>query len=270
MNTCSSLFRLPIILITFSLLHCFAIGQCSGHEFIGRHWYCSRREAFSAAGLTGSLRQIAASNRSRPHRRHHRPESQSRWGCVLFRDCHQTHARLDAKRGRYCPAPSGDDERLLRLIDASADFDRLARARIFLDAFPHSSFRPVVLLLFGDAAEQAAIKLSHDAVRRLNAEEMQANDAPVFSYSLNYAGLDRYNRQGVRFAFDRRPAKVSLRRRELAGDHPALSSSPEAAQAALGSDVAEPSSRWLTTNSQVGKGGARQGYWLTRGLVIPG
>lgn len=106
------------------------------------------------------------------------------------------------------PRRSGDDERLLRLIEASADFDRLARARIFLDAFPHSYFRPRVLLIFGDAAEKAAIKLSQEAARRLNLEEMQANRAPLFSYALNYAGLDRFNRQGVRFVFDREQQKL--------------------------------------------------------------
>ena len=96
---------------------------------------------------------------------------------------------------------------MLRLIKASEDFDRVARARIFLDAFPHSLLRPTVLLLFGDAAEKAAARLSFDALRRLNAEEMQANGAPLFTYSMNYSGLDRYNRQGVRFAFDHEQRK---------------------------------------------------------------
>ena len=129
------------------------------------------------------------------------------------------------------PRRTGDDERLLRLINASADFDRVARARIFLDAFPHSSLRPQVLLLFGDAVEQAAVKLSRDAARRLNADEMQANGAPVFSYSLNYGGLDRYNRQGVRFAFDREQRKFhydGASWREIIRRYPR---SPEAAQA---------------------------------------
>ena len=34
------------------------------------------------------------------------------------------------------PAVAGEDARLLRLVRGSAEFDRLARARIFLDAFP--------------------------------------------------------------------------------------------------------------------------------------
>ncbi|HEX8119438.1 MAG TPA: hypothetical protein VF521_19320, partial [Pyrinomonadaceae bacterium] len=36
------------------------------------------------------------------------------------------------------PSRAGDDERLLRLVRASRDFDLLARARIFLDTFPRS------------------------------------------------------------------------------------------------------------------------------------
>jgi hypothetical protein len=145
------------------------------------------------------------------------------------------------KEAVIIPRRAGDDERLLRLIHASADFDRVARARIFLEAFPHSALRAQVLLLFGDAAEQAAIKLSQDAARRLNREEMQANDAPVFSYSLNYGGLDRYNRQGVRFVFDREQRKFHYEGagwREIIRRYPR---SPEAEQARsrLGPKVAE-------------------------------
>jgi hypothetical protein len=97
----------------------------------------------------------------------------------------------------------GDDEILLRLIIASQGFDLIARARIFLDTFPHSRLRPVVLLAYGDAAEGAAVRLTRDASRRLNPEEMKAGGAPLSSYFLNYSGLDRYNRQGVGFIFDR-------------------------------------------------------------------
>lgn len=98
---------------------------------------------------------------------------------------------------------SGDDQRLLRLIGGADEFDRVARARIFLEAFPRSSLRPRVLLVFGDAAEEAAAKLSREAQRRFERRELPANGAPEFSYYLNYSGLDRYNRQGVTFTFDR-------------------------------------------------------------------
>jgi hypothetical protein len=96
-----------------------------------------------------------------------------------------------------------DDDRLLRLIRASGDFDRIVRARIFLDLFPRSPLRPEVLMLYGEAAEAAATKLSRDAARRLDEREMAASGAPQFSYFLSYNGLDRYRRQGITFTFNR-------------------------------------------------------------------
>ena len=100
------------------------------------------------------------------------------------------------------PSRAGDDARLLRLITGSGEFDRLARARIFLEAFPRSALRPAVLLLFGEAAVEAAARLSREARRRLDEREMEAGGATRASYFLNYNGLDRYRRQGVVFDFD--------------------------------------------------------------------
>jgi hypothetical protein len=101
------------------------------------------------------------------------------------------------------PARAEDDVRLLRLIRASEDFDRIARARIFLDIFPRSPARPEVLMIYAEAAEAAALRLSRDAARRLDEREMTAGGAPLFSYFLSYSGLDRYRRQGITFIFDR-------------------------------------------------------------------
>jgi hypothetical protein len=97
----------------------------------------------------------------------------------------------------------GDDSRLLQLLEGADEFERVARAKIFLDAFPRSLLRPKVLLIYGDAAEDAAAKLSREAERRFERRELPNNGAPEFSYYLNYNGLDRYNRQGVTFTFDR-------------------------------------------------------------------
>jgi hypothetical protein len=97
------------------------------------------------------------------------------------------------------PKRKGDDQRLIRLIERSQGFDRIARARIFLDHFTRSPLRPAVLLLLGDTAEELAAQLSNAAARRLKDD---AREAPEFSYYLNYTGLDRYNRQGVNFIFD--------------------------------------------------------------------
>jgi hypothetical protein len=98
------------------------------------------------------------------------------------------------------PSRVGDDRRFLSLIERSDGFDRIARARIFLDHFPRSPWRPEVLLLLGDTAEALAAKLTKDATRRLKDD---LGDAPEFSYYLNYTGLDRYNRQRVGFVFDK-------------------------------------------------------------------
>jgi hypothetical protein len=54
--------------------------------------------------------------------------------------------------------------------------------------------------MLGDIAEDLAVQLSTDASRRLKDDTGEALD---FSYYLNYTGLDRYNRQGVTFVFDK-------------------------------------------------------------------
>ena len=97
----------------------------------------------------------------------------------------------------------GDDERLAHLIGGTDEFERIARARIFLDTFFRSPMRPKVLLALGDAAEEAAQQLTREATRRFERHEVPTDGAPEFSYYLNYNGLDRYNRQGVTFTFDR-------------------------------------------------------------------
>jgi hypothetical protein len=97
------------------------------------------------------------------------------------------------------PARQGDDLRLFNLIQASHGFDRIVRARIFLDHFRRSRLRPRVLLLLGDAAEDFCAKLSSQAQRKLNTD---LSEAPEFSYFLNYSGLDRFNRQGIHFTFN--------------------------------------------------------------------
>jgi hypothetical protein len=96
------------------------------------------------------------------------------------------------------PSRAGDDRRLLDLIRSFEGFDRISRARIFLDHFPRSALRSEVLLLFGDTAEEVAEKLSKSASRRMN----HLGNAPEFTYYLNYTGLDRYNRLRITFVFD--------------------------------------------------------------------
>jgi hypothetical protein len=101
------------------------------------------------------------------------------------------------------PARAGDEARLVNLIKASRGFERVERARVFLDLFPRSRLRPEVLLLYGDAAEEAAVALTRAASSRLAEDRLPAGGAPLHSYYLNFNGLDRYRRNGIAFVFDR-------------------------------------------------------------------
>lgn len=93
------------------------------------------------------------------------------------------------------PQRKNDDEKLISLIKASSDFERVVRAQIFLDYFKNSLHRPEILLLLGETAEQLAAKLSREASKKLDGVESAA-------YYSNYVGLDRYSRKGVAFVFD--------------------------------------------------------------------
>jgi len=132
-------------------------------------------------------------------------EKRSRDGVIFYKvNVTNRTAGWIQREAVVSPSRAGDDDRLLRLIKASEDYDRVVRARIFLDNFSSSELRPEVLLIYSQTAEEIAGRLSREAMRRLDAKEMSAGGAPVFSYFLNYNGLDRYNRQGVTFVFDAR------------------------------------------------------------------
>lgn len=159
-------------------------------------------------------------------------EKRSRDGVVFYRVIVTSRTSGWVQReALVSPARSGDDTRLLRLIKTSDDFDRIARARIFLDNFTGSALRPEVLLIYSQAAEDIAGRLSREAGRKLNEKEMETGGAPVHSYFLNYSGLDRYNRQGVTFIFDLREKRLRYDGegwQELVHRYPR---SPEAAEA---------------------------------------
>jgi hypothetical protein len=134
-----------------------------------------------------------------------RGEKRNREGLTFYRvNINSRTSGWMQREAVISPTRAGDDARLLRLIKASIDFDRVTRARIFLDVFSASEFRPEVLLIYSQAAEEVAPRLSREAMRRLDGSEMDASGAPLFSYFLNYNGLDRYNRQGVTFVYDSR------------------------------------------------------------------
>ena len=159
-------------------------------------------------------------------------EKRSRDGVIFYRiNVNSRTSGWVQRDALVSPARSGDDARLLRLIKGSDDFDRIARARIFLDNFTGSALRPQVLLIYSQAAEDIAGRLSREAGRRLNEKEMEAGGAPIHSYFLNYSGLDRYNRQGIAFIFDVREKRLRYDGegwQELVHRYPR---SPEAAEA---------------------------------------
>jgi hypothetical protein len=116
-------------------------------------------------------------------------------------------------------------------VQGSAEFDRLARAQLLLESFPRSTHRPAALLIFGDAAAEAAGRLTREARRRLDPAEMTAGGASFESYFLNYNGLDRYRRLGIVFDFEatsRTYQYDGAAFREILRRHPR---SPEAAEA---------------------------------------
>ena len=132
-----------------------------------------------------------------------RGKSLSKDGVVFFlvNVTSRTHGWIQ-REALASPAQRGDDARLLRMIESSSsEVERISLSRIFLDYFSRSTLRSKVLLLMGDTAEQAAAKLTKGAEKQL---ARRFNDASDQSLYLNYSGLDRYNRQGVKFVFDHR------------------------------------------------------------------
>jgi hypothetical protein len=161
-----------------------------------------------------------------------RGSSQSRDGLLFFHVAvtRRTFGWIQSE-ALVAAGRQGDDRRLAHLISGTDEFDRVARARIFLDTFPRSPLRPKVLLLLANAAEEAAAKLSRESERRFERREIPIDGAPEFSYFLNYNGLDRYNRQGVTFIFDRTTKQFhydGAAWREILRRHPNTSEAVEA------------------------------------------
>lgn len=107
--------------------------------------------------------------------------------------------QADAVFGKF---RAGDEERLARLVQALDGFDQIEAAIEFFNLYPTSKFKPSVLLLFGDAVEEAAVDLSRRAASQLKRKEMAASAAPLHSYYLNFNMLDRYRKLGVVFLFN--------------------------------------------------------------------
>jgi hypothetical protein len=100
------------------------------------------------------------------------------------------------------PGSADDAERLMSLIEETRDDYTKARlARLYAEEFRSTKLAPKALMILGDAAVEAAARLTRDAKRRAG------DDEPSVGLSrrdlmLNDAGLDRYNRIGITFDYD--------------------------------------------------------------------
>jgi hypothetical protein len=104
------------------------------------------------------------------------------------------------------PGAAADAEKLMRLIEETEDdFTKARLAKLCADEFRVTKFAPKALLVLGEAAEDAAERLSRDAKRRAGEDDLDAEPNSGLTkreFLLNYAGLDRYNRIGVTFDYD--------------------------------------------------------------------
>jgi hypothetical protein len=99
---------------------------------------------------------------------------------------------------------NGDDRRLVHLIGAADEFrTNRPSADLPRSRFPVRRCDREFCLRSAMPHEEAAEQLTREATRRFERRETPTDAAPEFSYYLNYNGLDRYNRQGVTFVFDR-------------------------------------------------------------------
>jgi len=105
----------------------------------------------------------------------------------------------DAVFGKFRPT---DENRLATLVQASDGFDQIEIATEFFELYPNSTFRPAILVLFGDVLEEVAASLTKSANSRLSRREMAASAAPMHSYFLNFNMLDRYRKLGITFLFN--------------------------------------------------------------------
>jgi hypothetical protein len=104
------------------------------------------------------------------------------------------------------PGVAADAERLIRLIEETKDeFTKARLARLCADEFRSTKFAPKALIILGETAEGASVRLSRDAKRRVGEDDSDEGPNAGLAkrdFLLNYAGLDRYNRIGVTFDYD--------------------------------------------------------------------
>lgn len=102
------------------------------------------------------------------------------------------------------PQQGQDAARLMNVIEETKDeFNRARLARLCADQYRGKDLAPRALMILGRTAEQAAIKLSRDAQKRVGEpDEILDKRLSERAYMLNYVGLDRYNKIGITFDYD--------------------------------------------------------------------
>jgi hypothetical protein len=98
------------------------------------------------------------------------------------------------------PGHSGDDQRILKLIEATEGTDKITLCRLIIESFSRSRLVARSMLLLGEEADRLAEGLSQRIRRRLG--EVRGAVAAVRDYYLSDAGLDRYSKLGVAFDFN--------------------------------------------------------------------
>lgn len=108
------------------------------------------------------------------------------------------------------PGRAGEDERLMRVIESTADgMDQLALCRLFLERFGQSRYAPRALLRFAEEADRAAASLTQHARRRLKTLDEPHAGARVEDYYLSDPGLDRYSRLRIAFRFNQAQSRYA-------------------------------------------------------------
>ena len=122
---------------------------------------------------------------------------------------------------------TADAERLMRLvIETKDEFTKARLAKLYADEFRSTKFVPKALMILGESAEGAAVRLTRDARRRVGDDDPDASlngGLTKREFMLSYAGLDRYNRIGVIFDYDTASDRIvydGAAYRELARRYP--------------------------------------------------
>lgn len=102
------------------------------------------------------------------------------------------------------PQQGQDAARLMSVLEDTKDeFGRARLARLYADQYRGKDLASRALLVLGQAAEQAATKLSREARKRVGEpDEILDRHLSERDYMLNYVGLDRYNKLGITFDYD--------------------------------------------------------------------